>query len=441
MLNKTTPDTQQSFFFNLADTLDSRHPLFVLAGKLDWGAFESAFSAHYHPTHGRPAKPIRLMVGLLILKHVRNVSDESVVEQWGENTYYQHFCGNAQFTPCAPCEASELVHFRERIGQAGMELIFRESVRVNGEDAKEPDVVVDTTVQEKNVTFPTDSKLHRKVIAKCRQIAKAEGLEPRQSYTRTLKRLYTEQRFRNHPKNGARARKADRKVKGIAGRLVRELERKLPPRSKWCGDLALYKRVLAQQKGDAGKVYSLHEPGVQCIAKGKEHKKYEFGNKVSLTKTLTTNVIVGVLSLRNEYDGHTLEPALAQHEGVTGVRAETATGDRGYRGQAQTGVTKIQVPHPFSDKKLTRYRQRKMRRDFRRRAAIEPVIGHVKSDHRMGRNFYKGIVGDAVNALLAAAAFNFKRMMNKWGRLLPLFVRRFFAPILPSPAWHHARAA
>jgi IS5 family transposase len=387
MFSKHIPDTQQSFFFSLADTPDSRHPLFILAGRIDWGAFESAFSGHYHPTQGRPCKPIRLMAGLLILKHVRNLPGEGAVEQWGENAYYQHFCGNAQFTPHAPCAATELVIFRERIGEEGMELILKESIRVNGGDSGERDVVIDTTAQEKNITFPTDAKLHRKVIAKCRRIAAAEETGLRQSHTRTLKRLHMNQRFRHHPRNGAKARRADRKVRTIAWCLVRELERNLPPQSKWHADLALYKRVLAQQKGDTGKVHSLHEPDAQCIAKGKEHKKYGFGNKVSIVKTRTTGVIVGVLSLRNPYDGHTPDAALDQHGRLTGVRAATATCGRGYRGRAQVGGTAVHVPRTPGDKKLSRHRRRKLCGVFRRRAAIEPVIGHVKAGHRMNRNF------------------------------------------------------
>jgi IS5 family transposase len=440
MYTKPTPDAQQTFFFGLADTLDRRHPLFVLAGKVEWGVFEEAFGRLYSPDFGRPCKPVRLMVGLLILKHVRNLSDESVVEQWGENCYYQHFCGNAQFVPAMPCDASELVRFRDRIGEAGVELILKESVRVNGGDGDEPDIVVDTTAQEKAIAFPTDSKLHRKIIVKCKKVAEEEGVTLRQSYTRTLKRLAFDQRFRSHPRNWRKARKADRKVKTIAGRLVRELVRKLPARNLRHKDLALFQRVLSQKRGDANKVYSLHEPEVQCLAKGKEHKKYEFGNKVCVAYTKTTGVITGLLSFRNPYDGHTLDAVLDQHERLTGARAATATCDRGFKGVKDVGGTAIQVPGP-SVARLSHYRRRKLRHGFRRRAAIEPVIGHLKSDHRLGRNFLKGIVGDALNAMLAAAAFNFKRVMNKWKHLSPIFVRVFLRHILPPHAWCNTNIA
>jgi transposase, IS5 family len=234
----------------------------------------------------------------------------------------------------------------------------------------------------------------------------------RQSYTRILKKLSRDQRFRNHPKNKKKARSADRKIKTIAGRLVRELERNLPPEFMYRQDLELLRTVLAQKRTDKNKIYSLHELEVCCISKGKEHKKYEFGNKVSIVKT-NTAVIVGALGFRNPYDGHTLVPVLGQVKKLTGKMPKTATVDRGYRGVRNVEETKILVP-TVPGKKQSRYMTDKLRKAHRKRAAIEPIIGHVKHDHRMERNFYKGIVGDNINVLLAAAAFNFKRMMNKW---------------------------
>ncbi len=178
---------QIGFFSSFEDLLNAKHPLFILANRVNWQTFEDAFLPLYCPNNGRPAKPIRLMVGLLILKHIRNVSDESVVEQWAENSYYQYFCGETCFVPSVPCEATELVHCRNRIGKAGMELIFKESIRINGDEGKEGKIKVDTTVQEKNITFPTDTKLHKKIINKCQAISEREGLPVRQSYTFTLK--------------------------------------------------------------------------------------------------------------------------------------------------------------------------------------------------------------------------------------------------------------
>lgn len=228
MTPKKNDTAQLCFFMSFEDTLNHNHPLFILSNRVYWSMFEREFQPLYSK-EGRPAKPIRLMVGLLILKHLRNLSDESVVEQWAENNYYQYFCGETSFRPGVPCEASELVHFRNRIKESGAELIFKESIRINGNDSNEVNIKVDTTVQEKNITFPTDSKLHKKIIKRSKTIAENENLPIRQSYTRVLKQISYDQRFRNHPKNKGKARKADRKLKTIAGRLVRELERNLPP--------------------------------------------------------------------------------------------------------------------------------------------------------------------------------------------------------------------
>ena len=311
-----------------------------------------------------------------MLKHIRNISDESVVEQWSENCYYQYFSGEKVFACGEPCEASELVHFRNRIGTEGIELIFKESIRINGKDGQEQDATTDTTVQEKNITYPTDNKLHRKIIKKCTAIADREGIVLRQSYTRVLKRLLMDQRFRNHPKNKGKARKADKKVKTIAGRLARELERKLPP-SLYQDILTLFRQVLAQKKTDNHKIYSLHEPHVQCISKGKEHKKYEFGSKVSIITTKTTGVIIGAINIeKNVHDSKTLEPALTQQQRLTGIILNNNFVDRGYRGVKEVLGTNIIIPDN-PGKERTAYEKQKLRKGFKRRAAIEPKIGHL----------------------------------------------------------------
>ena len=414
MIKKTIEKAQQSMFFTLKDTLDQRHPLYQLTKAINWEQFEKLFSPLYCQDNGRPCKPIRLMVGLLILKHLRNLSDESVVEQWSENLYYQYFCGESEFVAGQPCDASELVHFRNRIGEVGIEQILKESIRINGEDSKEEAVNIDTTVQEKNITYPIDDKLYKRIIKRCRKISEEEGLPVRQSYTRTLKQLSVIQRFRNNAKSHKKVKKADKKVKTIAGRLLRELERNLGEGTTYQKEIELYKRVLNQGKNDKDKIYSLHEPEVKCISKGKAHKKHEFGNKVSIVLTQYTRVIVGALSFRNPYDGHTLPETLSQTERILdGQCPKRATVDRGYRWKDIVNGVVIQTPKPFN-KKQTKYKQVKIKKDFTRRAGIEPIIGHLKQDHRLGRNFYKGIIGDSMNLMLAAAAFNFKRMMRKW---------------------------
>ncbi len=422
MLSKPQPTAQLGFYSTFEEQLSHKHPLYILAHTINWQIFEEAFAKLYSE-EGRPAKPIRLMVSLLMLKHIRNISDESVVEQWAENCYYQYFSGEKVFACGVPCEASELVHFRNRIKEEGIELIFKESIRINGSDGQEQEATTDTTVQEKNITYPTDNKLHRKIIKKCIAIADKEDIELRQAYTQTLKKLLMDQRFRNHPKNKGKARKADKKVKTIAGRLVRELERKLAP-SLHQSLLTLFKKVLAQKKSDSNKIYSLHEPHVQCISKGKEHKKYEFGSKVSIITTKNTGVIIGAINIeKNVHDSKTLQPALEQQQRLTGVILKNNFVDRGYRGVKEVLGTKITIPDK-PGKNRTSYEKQKLRRGFKRRAAIEPKIGHLKQDHRLSRNFYSGIKGDNNNVMLAAAAMNFKRMMNIYQKMFfDFFIR------------------
>ena len=409
----TKPHITPSLFSSLSDMLNQSHPLYKLADKIDWAKFDTAFAPLYCQNNGRPAKPIRLMCGLLILKHLRNLSDESLVEQWSENAYYQYFCGMPEFVPGAPCASSELVHFRNRIGEKGIELIFQESIRVNNEedDDLHHDVAfIDSTVQEKNITYPTDAKLHKKIVRKVLGIVHELGLPLRQSYTFVLKRVYRDQRFRNHPKNRNKALKADRKLRTIAGRLVRELKRNLGEHSLYNKLIERFEAILAQRRHSGKKIYSIHEPDVQCISKGKEHKKYEFGNKVSIIRS-ATGIILGAQSFRNEYDGHTIEASLAQVERLTQRKIKILAGDRGYRGKKEVNGTQILIPDAPKPSD-SRYQKRKKHKLFCKRAGIEPTIGHLKSDYRLGRNFYKGVTGDAVNLLLAAAAYNFKRAMR-----------------------------
>jgi IS5 family transposase len=377
------------------------------------------------------------MVGLLILKHVRDLSDESVVEQWAENAYYQYFTGEQLFASKEPCAASELVHFRNRIGTQGVELIFKESIRINGKDGQEKDGIADTTAMEKNITYPTDTKLHRKIITKCVAIADEAGVELRQRYPFVVKKLVLNLRFRNRPSNKGKAKKAEKSIKTIAGRLVSDLERKLNSSEleKYEELLTMFKKVLKQEKNSKDKIYSLHEPDVYCMSKGKENKNYEFGCKASILITKTTGVIIGAMSLpKNDYDGHTLEPALAQYERLTGQTLNNVYADRGYKGTNQIGATKVSIPKPPL-KKASEYEKSKARKNFKRRASIEPKIGHLKQDHRLSRNFYKGIKGDEINVLLACSAMNFKRMMNKWKKQAKLFCEFIFYSISKLYNW------
>ena len=320
----------------------------------------------------------------------------------------------------------QLVHFRKRIGEKGIELILAESIRVN-DDKNDKDhhdtAFIDSTVQEKNVTYPTDTKLHKKIVGKVLKIARNLNLPIRQSYTFVLKRIYRDQRFRNHSKNRKKALKADKRLRTIAGRLVRELKRNLSDNKEYDKLISIFEKVLSQRRNSAQKIYSIHEPDVQCISKGKEHKKYEFGNKVSIIRSMT-GVILGATSFRNEYDGHTIEQSLNQVQSLTGTRVKKLAGDRGYRGKKEINGTLILIPDAPKTKD-SYYQRKKKHKLFCKRAGIEPTIRHLKSDYRLGRNFYKGLFGDAINVMLAAAAYNFKRAMKVLWYLIKKSAKHF----------------
>lgn len=413
---------------DLIDQLNPENELVILTKQIPWDYFEEEFSPLYNEKMGRPANPIRLMTGLLILKQMEDLSDKKIIKAWVRDPYMQCFCGETEFQWRFPCDPTDLVYFRKRIGEEGVEKILAVSIALHGKEALEKEVTIDTTVQEKNITFPTDSKLHRKIIEKCREIAEAEEIQLRRSYKRTVKKLIMAQRFANHPKNKRKARKARKELKTIAGRLLRELYRKLPSWgiAFYKERLDLFERVLGQEKNSKDKIYSLHEPDVYCLSKGKEHKKYEFGAKASIVTTKNSGIIVGALSFaKNTYDGHTLDPVLKQVERLRGKRPEIGICDRGYRGVSRVGDTQILIPKP-PGKRASSYEKQKARKRFRRRAGIEPIIGHLKSDFRLKRNFLAGIEGDSINLMMAAAAFNFKKLLR---RLLYFFVsilRRVF---------------
>lgn len=435
MKSRTQPNHQANFLLpELASQLDPRQGLYRVAHQIDWGCFEDAFGPLYSQ-EGRPALPIRRMVGLLLLKHLHNLSDERVVEFWSLSPYAQYFCGEEQMQWGVPCEPSELTHFRNRIGPAGAEKIFSASIALHGEKALEEEVVIDTTTQEKNITFPTDTKLAAKIVKTGVKLAGRNNIFLRQSYARTLPKLLMAQRGRRSKNGAARARKASRKLKTIAWRVVRQLDRSLPPQSRDRRWLSLAKQVLSQKKKDAGKIYSLHEPHVYCLSKGKEHKKYEFGAKASVLVGKKGGVILGAYSLaENDYDGHSLGEALAQVCRLCGYSPRVAIADRGYLGRTHWGDTELITPKT-PKKSDSPYQKRKARARFRRRAAIEPRIGHLKSDFRLGRNFLKGQQGDSINLLLAATAANLSLWMrNILSALLQILSKApLQIPILPVP--------
>jgi IS5 family transposase len=235
------------------------------------------------------------------------------------------------------------------------------------------------------------------------------------------------QRLRKDPRRRKAARRGHRRLRTIAGALIRELERKLPEalREEQRENFTLYRRVLAQKPQDTNKIYSLHEPHIYCVAKGKEHKKYEFGTKASVAMTKTHGVIVAAVAHeKNLYDAHALPEILNQAEAMTDVRAKRAIVDRGYRGRKFVAGTEILMPGR-APRGQSRATSTAMRKRFRRRAAIEPLLSHLKQDFRLWRCFLKGFQGDQLNLTLAAAAWNFR----KWMRLFIIFWLRFLGPL------------
>jgi len=414
MRSRKIASNQYNFLGNtLSELLNPKHELYLLTNAIDWDYFEIEFSVFYSD-QGRPAHPIRLMVSLLILKALYNLSDEKLIEKhWEMNVYFQYFSGKEYQHWGQPCAASDIVYFRKRIGESGVEKIFKHSIDKHLQDGQDSNVSIDSTVQEKNITYPTDSKLQKKIIDKCVKIAKKEGIELRRSYKRTSKQLVRDTYNGTHPKRRKKANAAKRKLKTIAGRLVRELERKLTIDNPERTTLAIFTKVLNQTIKSKNKIYSLHEPEVYCIAKGKAHKKYEYGCKASVVLTQKTGIIVGAMTFKtNVYDTHTLEDVLAQTKRLTGKSPENAWVDRGYKGKQLVGETIINMPKPPL-KKDSKYQKRKKRKHFRKRAAIEPIIGHLKQDYRAGKNYLKGQTGDAINFMMAATGFNFRKLMKK----------------------------
>jgi IS5 family transposase len=364
---------------DLLKQLNPKHPLLVLAQKIPWGLFEKEF-AQLYASVGRPAKPIRLMVGLLLLKQIENLSDERVVQVWVQNPYHQAFCGLEHFQWDLPCDPTDLVYFRKRIGEAGVEKIFQASVVLHGEASLEREVVIDTTVQEKNITFPTDTKLRVKVMNRCWKLAYEENITLRRSYRRELKKTLRVIRFGKNKEDKKKMPAAIRRIKTMANALLRDVMRKLPENSLSARheELENYRRAVNQKRQDKNKIYSLHEPGVLCISKGKEHKKYEFGAKAAIAMTKTGCIIVGAKNFsHNAYDGDTLKELLSQVKNVRGLAPEVSFCDRGFRGRKKVDGTAIVLPEA-SPPNVSEYAKRKARKNFGRRSAIEPVIGHLK---------------------------------------------------------------
>jgi len=434
MLAKTPQHNAPNLFYApLRDMLDSNDPLVALAETIDWSFFEDAFAVYYSDK-GRPAKPIRLMVGLLLLKQIENLSDENVVLQWKRNPYYQYLCGMHEYVPALPCDATELVKFRQRIGKEGVEKIFAMSVALHGKACEEKQVIVDTTVQEKNVTYPTNGKLAIKMIHHLHNIAKREKMQLRRTYIKEIKQHRIALRFFRHPKKIKKAKAAMKRLETIVGILIRDISRNLSKErlAYYQETFDLFLKVINQQPKDKDKIYALHEPHIYAIAKGKDHKKYEYGTKASIVTTKNSGIIIGVVAHeKNQHDSNTLQAALQAANKHRTTPIKEAICDRGYRGKKEVDGTIISIPgKPL--KRDTKYQQEQKRKKFKRRASIEPIIGHLKSDHRLSKNYLKGFIGDEINLLLAAAAFNLKKWMNHF---LAIIFMQNIATLLYSMAY------
>ena len=413
------PKSQDAAAFELfqahfSQILNREHPLVRLADKIDWSRFDAAFADSYCAELGAPGKAIRLMVGLHYLKFAFDESDESVVERWIENPYWQYFCGFTHMQHDAPIDPSSMSRWRKRVGAERMELMIQETIElaVREKQLRKKDlerVTIDTTVQEKNITHPTDSKLLYTAIRKLGEAAQAHGVQLRQSYIRVGKRAAVKVGRYAHAKQFKRMRKQLRKLRTYVGRLIRDIRRKagaVPDNLATVLEKA--ERIRNQQPHDSKKLYSWHEPQVQCISKGKARQRYEFGQKVALATTNRGNWIVAARLLEdNPYDGHTLAETLEATESISGVGVSDVYVDKGYRGHRCGGRTKVHLAGA-SSKNISRA-ERKRRR---RRSAIEPKIGHLKSDHRVRRCFLSGLEGDALNIILAAAAANLRKLLT-----------------------------
>jgi IS5 family transposase len=426
MKPKAATPQSELFGAHLSELLNHKHPLYVLAERIEWSRFDASIDACYVEELGRPGVNTRLMVGLLYLKHAYDESDESVVARWVENPYWQFFCGLCYMQHELPIDPSSLSKWRKRVGAERLEKLLEATIKTAlAMKAMRPQelekVNVDTTVQEKAIAFPTDARLYHKVrVALVRQ-AKSLGLVLRQNYRFKGKRLLAKQGRYAHARQMKRAAKMTRQLKTILGRVMRDIERKAGKLQGQIVDeplrelLALAERLLAQTRTSQHKLYSVHAPEVECICKGKAHKRYEFGCKTSVATTSKSNWIVGVEALHgNPYDGHTLRGAIQQVERLIGRTPEDVMVDQGYRGHGYGGLAIVHVVRTIP-KRATRA----VRRMLKRRAAIEPTIGHLKSDNRLDRNYLTGREGDKINAVLAAAGYNFRKLL-RWLAFAPI---------------------
>ena len=458
-------NTPDFFRARLDGMIDLNHPLAVLGRRMPWVEIEKSLAALFArkarmgrqredadmfgpmavvvaggvSAAGRPRLPIRLMVALLYLKHAFNESDESLVERWAQDVLFQYFSGQEYYEHRLPCDPSQIGRFRRVLGEAGVEQLLKSTIETAVrlqviKKAELQKVIVDSTVQEKAIAHPTDSRLLDVARDQLAELAKKLGVTPKQTFEREAKQLRRKAGGYAHARQFKRLRRVLRRQRTILGVLMRDVQRKMDTlaqeaRAQLQLMLDKAQRIHAQTatKGNSsgrGKLYALHAPEAECISKGKARKPYEFGVKVSLAITHAKGLIVGARSFPgNPYDGHTLAAQLEQTSTLLqdlDVHPKTAIVDLGYRG-VDAEIAPVELIHRGKSKRLTR----QQRTWLKRRQAIEPVIGHVKQDHGMQRCWLKGEQGDALHAVLCAAGFNLRWLLRAIARK---GLKGFFAP-------------
>jgi transposase, IS5 family len=436
------------FRSRLDQIIDMGHELVRLAHLIDWRLLGGKLGEVYNDGPGQPPLPTRLMAGLAILKHTFSLSDEELVRRWVENPYFQYFCGEEHFRHKPPFDRSSMTRWRQRMGAERLDVLLQESLAValKTEAIAPKDlsrIVVDTTVQEKAITFPTDAKLLHRAREKLVKLAKKHGVKLRQGYPRVGKRaLIKHQRYR-HAKQFKRAGRELRRLRTFLGRVIRDIDRQVRD-DPWLNFLFrpmlfLAGRVHGQRPGQRGrKVYSIHAPEVECIGKGKAHKPYEFGVKVSVATPVSAPrggqfVLAAKALPGSPYDGHTLATVIPHVEGIIGNEIQRIIGDKGYRGHGAPAPYDMRVYVSEQRRGVTK----QIARELRRRAAVEPVIGHMKAEHRMDRNYLRHPSGDANNAVLAAVGYNFARLLA-WLRELLCALLRIWMMLPSQRAWEAA---
>ncbi len=414
------------FLLELKNMLDPRHELSRLAEVIDWQKLADEFGEFYVDRKGRPGISIRLMTGLLYLKATFKLSDEDVVRRWVENPYWQHFCGERFFRHELPVHPTSLTRFRKRIGEAGCEYLLSTTVdaaldtgSISKRDLKE--VVIDTTVMEKAIAYPTDSRLYHTSRERLVKLAKEHGLPLRQSYVRKSRYALQKVGRYGHARQYKRMRREIKRLKIWLGRVVRDIDRQLKERpglaEYFTDELQLARQLLAQTRHSKNKLYSLHAPEVECIAKGKTKRPYEFGVKVSIATTLKSNFVLSSHALPgNPYDGHTIHETIARCFRSSGVLIKKAFVDQGYRGHVPS--ESIDIYLAGQKRGITPV----LKKMLKRRNAIEPIIGHMKSEGHLGRNYLKGTLGDAINAVMAGVGQNLRLILRKLRLLFGYFL-------------------